>query len=123
MPTPADLVAALSGWPGLSLHPHRFGGTEFRLGTAEIGHVHPDGTVDIPFPRPLREALVKQGAEPHHVLPESGWTTYRLRRHGLDAATRALRLSYLRQRTRHDPDPDLAQELAATRASFGLDSA
>ena len=32
----------VSAWPGVSVHPHRFGGREFKFGKAEIGHVHGD---------------------------------------------------------------------------------
>ena len=41
----------VSAWPGVSVHAHRFGGREFCVGSAEVGHVHPGGVVDIPFPR------------------------------------------------------------------------
>jgi hypothetical protein len=41
----------VSTWPQVSVHPHRFGDREFRFGSAEIGHVHAGGMVDIPFPR------------------------------------------------------------------------
>jgi hypothetical protein len=41
----------VSAWPNISIHPHRFGGREFRFGSAEVGHVHAGGIVDIPFPR------------------------------------------------------------------------
>jgi hypothetical protein len=27
-------------WPDVTAHPHRFGGTEFRLGKRELGHIH-----------------------------------------------------------------------------------
>lgn len=96
-----DIVEQVVRWDGVSGHPHRFGGEEFRLGTTELGHVHPGGVVDIPFPVALRERLVATGhAEPHHVLPASGWTTVRLGRQGPEAAMQLLRLSYLRQRVR-----------------------
>jgi predicted DNA-binding protein (MmcQ/YjbR family) len=72
--------AALS-WPGVEAHAHRFGGTEFRLGSREIGHVHGDHLVDIPFPTRVREEVVAAGqAQPHHVLPESGWVSVYLHR-------------------------------------------
>src|SRR5260370_20100136 len=65
---------ALQGWSGISSQPHRFGGREYCLGRREIGHVHGDTLVDIPFPKPIRNELVTGGrAEPHHILPESGW--------------------------------------------------
>ncbi len=96
-----EVAEEVGGWDGVSRHVHRFGGEEFRLGTAEIGHVHPGGVVDIPFPVALRARLVGAGrAERHHVLPESGWTTVRTGRQGAAAALDLLRLSYLRQRAR-----------------------
>ncbi len=30
------------GWPGVTAHPHRFGGMEYRLGKRELGHIHGD---------------------------------------------------------------------------------
>lgn len=57
--------------------PHRFGGVEFRLGTREIGHLHGDRLLDVPFPKRVRDELVEAGlARPHHVLPESGWVSF-----------------------------------------------
>jgi hypothetical protein len=67
-------------WPGVTAHPHQFGGTEYRLGSREIGHVHGDWLVDIPFPSKVRNEIVAAGrAEPHHVLPDSGWVSFYLR--------------------------------------------
>ena len=63
--------AALRAWSGITSQPHRFGGREYRLGRREIGHVHGDSLVDIPFPKKVRNELVEVGrAEPHHILPE-----------------------------------------------------
>jgi hypothetical protein len=57
-------------------NPHRFGGIEFRLGRRELGHLHGDRLADLPFPRRVRDELVAAGrAQPHHVLPDSGWVT------------------------------------------------
>jgi hypothetical protein len=72
--------AALKGWSGITSQPHRFGGTEYNLDRREIGHVHGDRLVDIPFPKKVRNELVATGrAEPHHILPESGWVSIFLR--------------------------------------------
>ena len=39
------------------------------LGKRELGHIHGDRLVDIPFPKPIRDELVNTGqAEPHHIL-------------------------------------------------------
>ena len=71
---------AVVGWDGVTAHAHRYGGTEYRLGKREIGHIHGDSLVDIPFPKKVRDELVSAGrAEPHHVLPKSGWVSVYLR--------------------------------------------
>lgn len=70
----------VQGWPGVEARPHRFGGTEFRVGGHEIGHLHGDRQADLPFPVRVRRDLVASGrASPHHLLPETGWVTYYLR--------------------------------------------
>lgn len=72
--------AAVTSWPGVTAHPHRFGGTEYCLGKRELGHLHGDALVDIPFPKKVRDEIVATGrAEPHHILPESGWISFYLR--------------------------------------------
>lgn len=76
----AHITTAVAQWPNIVTLPHRFGGTEFRLGTREIGHIHNDSVVDIPFPTKVRHALVAAGrAEPHHILPNTGWVSVWLR--------------------------------------------
>jgi predicted DNA-binding protein (MmcQ/YjbR family) len=63
-------------WSGVTSHPHRFGGVEYVIGKREIGHIHGDQLVDIPFPKKVRDEIVAQGrAEPHHILPETGWVS------------------------------------------------
>jgi Family of unknown function (DUF5519) len=72
--------AAVSGWDGVTVQPHRLGGTEYRLGNREIGHVHGDRLMDVPFPKVIRNELVASGAAaPHHALPDSGWVSVYLR--------------------------------------------
>jgi hypothetical protein len=93
-----QLENEVSTWPNVSVHPHRFGGKEFRFGKAEIGHVHRGGTVDIPFPRAVRDALLEEGqAEEHRWAPNSGWATFEVRREADVAhAIELMRISYLR---------------------------
>ena len=87
--------AALS-WPGVTAGSHRFGGTEYLLGKRELGHVHGDYLVDIPFPKPVRNELIEGGlAEPHHVLPQSGWVSFYIKAPAdIDRAIGLLRRSY-----------------------------
>jgi hypothetical protein len=92
------LESEVASWPGVSVHPHRFGGREFCFGKAEIGHAHMGGVVDIPFPRAMRDALLAEGlAEEHHWVPNSGWVTFRVRREEqMQQAIWLMRLSYAR---------------------------
>ncbi len=68
--------AAVRSWAGVSAHPHRYGGTEYRLGKREIGHIHGERLVDVPFTKKARDRAILEGkAEPHHLLPETGWVS------------------------------------------------
>jgi hypothetical protein len=81
-----QILREVSAWPGVTTAPHRFGGIEVRLGRRELGHLHGSRLADLPFPVRVREQLVAEGkAEPHHVLPQSGWVSYRIQDPG-DAA-------------------------------------
>ena len=93
-----QIVREVSGWPGVTSAPHRFGGVEFRLGRRELGHLHGSRLADLPFPVRVREQLVaERKAEPHHILPESGWISYHIRDNGDVAHVVALfRLNYER---------------------------
>jgi hypothetical protein len=74
------ITTAVTQWPNLTVAPHRFGGVEYQLGTREIGHIHGDTLVDIPFPTAVRDELVAAGrVHPHHILPESGWISFYIR--------------------------------------------
>jgi predicted DNA-binding protein (MmcQ/YjbR family) len=86
----------VTSWQGVSAQPHRFGGREFNLDTREIGHVHGDKLVDIPFPKKIRDELVNAGeANAHHVLPESGWISFYIQEEGdVDRAIKLLEKSY-----------------------------
>ena len=90
------IEAALHQCAGVAAAPHRFGGTEYRLGRREIGHVHGDSLVDIPFPKKVRDELVAaQRAEPHHILPESGWVSIFLQQEAdVERAIELLRYSF-----------------------------
>lgn len=87
---------AVLGWPQTTARPHRFGGTEYRLGNREIGHVHGDYLVDIPFPKKVRDELVMASrAQPHHILPESGWVSFYIEDAvDVEQAVELLRLSF-----------------------------
>lgn len=67
----------VSSWTGVEARPHRFGGVEFRVRGHEVGHLHGSRMADLPFPVRIRKELVAEGkAEPHHLLPRTGWVSY-----------------------------------------------
>jgi len=93
-----SIVREVSSWPGVTMARHRFGGTEFRNGGRELGHLHGSRLADLPFPLLVRNDLVTAGrAEPHHIHPESGWVSYFIRSDADVAPVIALlRLNYER---------------------------
>jgi Family of unknown function (DUF5519) len=97
-----QIVDAVSAWPGVSVASHRFGGVEFRVGRVELGHIHGDVLADLPFPKKVRDEIVAGGeAQPHHVLPGSGWVSKRIHSPADVAAVIALfRRNYERVRAR-----------------------
>jgi hypothetical protein len=60
--------------------------------------VHASGMVDLPFPHPVRDALLAEGlAEEHRSVPDSGWITFHVRSdEDFNHAVWLMRLSYLR---------------------------
>lgn len=71
------LIETVGSWPGVTVGEHRFGGTEWRVGPREIGHVHAWGMLDVAYLRPLRDVLVEENETGvHHLLDQSGWTTF-----------------------------------------------
>lgn len=103
---------AVASWPKTTIAPHRFGGVEYQLGTREFGHIHGDSLVDIPFPTAIRKELVESGqAQPHHILPESGWISFYIRQP--DDVSRAIALL--------EKSYQLAAEQAARRSGQKVD--
>jgi hypothetical protein len=94
----ARIEEEVGSWNGVIVSPHRYGGTEFRVGRRELGHVHGNRLADLPFPVPVRRELVAAGrAEPHHILPESGWVSVWIRDAAdVDTAIELFRLNYER---------------------------
>jgi len=103
----------VSQWPHVSVHPHRFGGREFLFRKAEVGHIHIGGVVDIPFTRPIHDALLAEGlAEEHRWVPNSGWITFRIRsEQDFDHVLWLMRLSYLRYALKSATEPRKLFEL------------
>jgi Family of unknown function (DUF5519) len=120
------LEEEIAAWQNISVHPHRFGGKEFLFESAEVGHMHEGGIVDIPFPRAVRNVLLASGlAEQHHWVPNSGWITFQMRNEeDLSHALWLMRLSYVRYalKAASDPRQMLEQESAELHLSRELKS-
>lgn len=91
------IESIISDWPGVTVKSHDRGGREFVLDGQEVGHIHRGQLVDIPFAKHVRDILIEEGrAQKHHVLPDSGWVSYRVRSdQDVDGAVWLLRVSYL----------------------------
>ena len=99
-----QIESEVGGWSGVETRAHRFGGVEFRVNGHEIGHLHGERMADLPFPVRMREELVASGkAEVHHVLPQTGWVSYRIRRPGdVEGALGLFRKNYERLTARKE---------------------
>jgi hypothetical protein len=121
-----QIRTAVTAWPGVTASPHRFGGLEFNLDSTEIGHVHHNGMVDIPFNTKIRNQLIAEGkAEPHHLLHDTGWISFYIRsEQDIQAAIDLLKLSYLfylsRGNKRAAHNVDIEGDVARLGLSDGL---
>jgi hypothetical protein len=87
------ITREVGSWEGVTVHPHRFGGVEFRLGKRELGHLH-DSWADLPFTARIREMLVETGRAAPHRFGVKGWVSADLD----DETVELFRLSYERAR-------------------------
>jgi Family of unknown function (DUF5519) len=90
------IVATVTSWPGVTSRPGDYGSTDFLVGKRGIGHIHGGYQADIPFPRRIRDQLVAAGRTgPHHIHPDSGWTTRYMRSEAdADEVIDLLRINY-----------------------------
>jgi hypothetical protein len=104
-----QITRTVLAWEGVSVHPHRFGGVEYRLDRRELGHIHGDHLLDVPFPKRVRDAVVAAGeASPHHILPETGWVSFYLHApEDIERAIALLRRSFELAQAKWSPDTQL----------------
>jgi hypothetical protein len=64
-------------WPGVTAAAGRFGGTAFRYGEREIGHLHRhDRIADLPVTPEIREELLARGRATPHLAGAEGYVSY-----------------------------------------------
>lgn len=92
----ARVLLEVESWPGVTTRTHRFGATTLLVHAREIARVLPEGTIEVSFPREVRDQLVQAGlASPHPVFPHSGWVSHAARsQDDADAALRLLRRAF-----------------------------
>jgi len=86
----ARIEQEVGSWEGVTVHPHRFGGVEFRLGRRELGHLH-ESWADLPFTLRIRTMLLETGRAMPHKAGVNGWVSV-----DFDDAVELFRLSYER---------------------------
>lgn len=94
--TMEQIEAAVQQWDDITISIHRYGGMQFNYRNKEIGHMHGNGIVDIPFPREIKNKLLIEGkAYEHHTLKATGWISYYLNKNADPASPiELLKLSY-----------------------------
>ncbi|HET7324223.1 MAG TPA: luciferase family protein [Halococcus sp.] len=126
-----QVIETVASWPGITTGEGRFNSTTFEIEQRDIGHVHRWGPVDIGYPKPLRDQLMREGKTgEHHVFPNSNATTFHVESdEDIEQALALLRFSYLYQvlvlQKRGNAPPELAaidvrDELARMDASDDL---
>jgi Family of unknown function (DUF5519) len=110
----------VTAWPGVSTAAGEYGEADFVVKRRSIGHVHGGHQADIPFPRRIRDELVAAGRTgPHHVHPDSGWTTLYIRTDAdVAEAIELLRINYDRI-TQRAAAPAQDRSVASGRPAAG----
>ncbi len=92
----ARLIAdEVTSWEGVTSHPHRFGGVEFRLGKRELGHLHGDRLADLPYPKRIAGMLIETGRAEPHQFARGGWVSKPIRgQEDINEVVELFRLSY-----------------------------
>ena len=94
----ARILDEVRTWSGVSIGDTGRMDIQVNVGKIELGHVHGDAVAHLPFPRAERERLIVEGlAEPHPIMPNSGWVSRDLStRADVDHAIALFRQNYTR---------------------------
>jgi Luciferase len=90
------ILKEITSLQGVIILPHRFGGIEFKFLRRELGHLHGNHLLDIPFPPKIKKELIKANrVKPHHILPKSGWISFYINTEDdVKEAVKLLKFSY-----------------------------
>jgi hypothetical protein len=72
-----EIEEEVSSWPSVTVHFHKYGGTQFDVNGKEIGHIHHNGLLDALFNLSVKQELIKnKRAVDHHTFVNSGWISF-----------------------------------------------
>lgn len=92
---PASIEREVLSWPGVSKNPERSNVALYRFGRRQIGHVHHDGVVDLPFPRTVHDELISAVfARPHRGGFPATVSYYLRRPEDVSGAVDLFRMNY-----------------------------
>ena len=91
-----DLRAWILKLSEVSESPHRFGGTEFKVGGIEFMHSHGHSWLDIRLSKEDQTSVLETGeALRHRFAPQAGWVSFKLdKREDLVNARKIIQLAY-----------------------------
>lgn len=74
-----EIETEVLSWEGVSVAMHKYGGLQFDLHGAEIGHIHSNGIVDVLLTKQMKQGLLEEGRiKNHHVFSKSGWISFHI---------------------------------------------
>jgi hypothetical protein len=73
-----EIVAVVSGWPGVEVGPGDRGSLSIRLGKREIGHLHGDHAAHFAFPREQWREFLDSGRVVEHPIRRDGLAARRI---------------------------------------------
>jgi hypothetical protein len=128
VPPPPDLINAVvevaRAWPSVELTMRTKAALELHVAGKEIGHLHAPARVDIPFPRPVGEALLQEGrAHADDTLRQRGRVRIVVKsRDDVQRALQALHLSYLYRMTMQSERPGMLDRIRVELRALPLSS-
>ncbi|WP_233524462.1 luciferase domain-containing protein [Mucilaginibacter conchicola] len=73
-----DIEAEVGHWPDIVIHTHKYGGLQFDIYGKELGHIHSNGLLDMPFSKAIKQQLMADDrrVNDHHSFINSGWISF-----------------------------------------------
>lgn len=78
-PTIREIVLEVASWPEVERSNYVYGGTEFRIFNRNVGHIHSNGLLDLPFKKQVRDLVIDHGmADWHHFGKKMMWVSVKI---------------------------------------------